>query len=326
MNKPIRVAITGAAGQLAYSLIIRIASGEVFGHDQPIHMNLLEITPAMKALEGVAMELQDCAFPTLADMTLTDKAEEAFEGISWGLLVGSKPRGPGMERGDLLKDNGRIFVGQGQALQKAAGDVRILVVGNPANTNCLIALTNAGDLPPDRFAAMMRLDHNRAISQLASKAGVLAGDVTNVAIWGNHSATQFPDFINAKIKGKPVTEVIQDKAWLEGEFISTVQKRGATIIAARGVSSAVSAANAAIGHVKSAISKTPQGDWSSTALLSDGSYDIPKGLVSSFPVRSNGTQWEIVQGLTINDFARQKIDASIKELQEEKAMVDEMLH
>jgi malate dehydrogenase len=325
MKSPIRVAVTGAAGQLAYSLIFRVASGEVFGADQPIHLNLLEITPAMNALKGVAMELDDCAYPLLKSITLTDKADEAFNGINWGLLVGSKPRGKGMERKDLLLDNGKIFVEQGRALQKAASDVQVLVVGNPANTNCLIALSHAKSVPPERFAAMTRLDHNRAIGQLAKKAGVGASDVTNVTIWGNHSATQFPDFLNAKISGKPVTSVISDKAWLEGEFISTVQKRGAAIIEARGLSSAASAAYAALDHVKSLLKPTPAGDWFSSAVLSDGSYGIPKGIVSSFPVRFDGKKWSIVQGVEINAFARAKIDGSIKELQEERAVVEGLL-
>jgi malate dehydrogenase len=325
MKAPIRVAITGAAGQLAYSLIFRVASGEVFGADQPLYLHLLEITPAMKALNGVAMEVDDCAYPLLKGMKLTDKAEEAFDGVNWALLVGAKPRGKGMERGDLLMDNGKIFIEQGKALAKAAGDVRILVVGNPANTNCLIALTHAKGVPAERFAAMTRLDHNRATAQLAKKAGVDMTAVTNVTIWGNHSATQFPDFFNARINGRPATEVITDRAWLEGVFLPTVQKRGAAIIEARGLSSAASAANAAIDHVKSMLKPTPKGDWFSSAVLSDGSYGIPKGIVSGFPVRSDGKTWEIVQGLPINDFARAKIDASVKELLEEKALVQSLL-
>jgi len=327
MKSPIRVAITGAAGQLAYSLIFRVASGEVFGLDQPLHLHLLEIPPAMKALQGVAMELDDCAYPLLRGMTLTDKSDEAFNGINWGLLVGSKPRGPGMERKDLLTENGKIFVGQGKSLERAAKDLRVLVVGNPANTNCLIAQKNASSIPSDRFHAMTRLDHNRARAQLASKAGVAVDQVTNVTIWGNHSATQFPDFLNAKIGGKPATEAISEKAWLEADFISTVQQRGKAIIDARGLSSAASAANAAIDHVKSMLAATPKGDWISSGVLSDGkSYGIPEGIVSSFPVRSDGKGgWEIVQGLEINDFARKKIDASVKELQEERAVIADLL-
>lgn len=325
MKAPIRVAITGAAGQLAYGLVFRVASGEVFGADQPLHLHLLEITPAMNALKGVVMELDDCAYPLVNSISMTDKAEEAFNGVNWALLVGSKPRGKGMERKDLLLDNGKIFVEQGRALQKAAADVQILVVGNPANTNCLIALSHAKSVPPERFAAMTRLDHNRAVGQLAKKAGVGMSEVTNVTIWGNHSATQFPDFLNARIGGKPATSVISDKAWLEGEFISTVQKRGAAIIEARGLSSAASAANAAIDHIKSLLKATRSNDWFSAAVLSDGSYGIPKGIVSGYPVRFDGKKWSIVPGLEINSFARAKIDASVKELQEERAVVEGLL-
>ncbi|MBI4082767.1 MAG: malate dehydrogenase [Candidatus Lambdaproteobacteria bacterium] len=325
MKAPIRVAITGAAGQLAYSLTFRVASGEVFGPDQPLHLTLLEIPPAMNALRGVGMELDDCAYPLLKSVKLTDKAAEAFDGISWGLLVGSKPRGKGMERGDLLRDNGKIFVEQGNALERAAKDVRILVVGNPANTNCLIAMNNAKAIPAERFAAMTRLDHNRAKGQLAVKAGVEMNAVTNVTIWGNHSATQFPDFLNAKIGGKPAPEVIRDRKWLENEFVSTVQKRGAAIIEARGLSSAASAANAAIDHVKSMLVATPKGDWFSAAVRSDGSYGIPMGLVCGFPVRSDGTTWEIVQGVAVGDYARQKIDLSVKELLEEQEITKALM-
>lgn len=326
MKAPIRVAITGAAGQLAYSLIFRVASGEVFGEDQPLHLNLLEIPAAMKALGGVAMELDDCAFPLVKGIKPTDNADEAFDGVNWGLLVGSKPRGPGMERGDLLTENGKIFVGQGKAMSKAASDVRVLVVGNPANTNCLILMKNAGDVPSDRIHAMTRLDHNRALAQLALKAGVGAAQVTNVTIWGNHSATQFPDFFNARIDGKPVTDVITDKAWLEDEFIATVQKRGAAIIGARGLSSAASAANAAVDHVKSMLTPTPAGDWFSSSVLSEGQYGIPEGIVNSFPLRSDGNGgWEIVEGLDIGDFARQKIETSTNELLEERSVIADLL-
>jgi len=325
MKEPIRVGVTGAAGQLAYSLIFRIASGEVYGADQPVYLHLLEIPPAMKALDGVAMELDDCAYPLLKGMVLSDDAEKAFDGINWGLLVGSKPRGPGMERGDLLTENGKIFVGQGKALEKGASDIQILVVGNPANTNCLIAMNNAKSIPADRFGAMTRLDHNRAMAQLANKAGVEMSAVTNMTIWGNHSATQYPDFVHAKIGGKAATEVITDRAWLEGEFIPKVQKRGAAIIEARGVSSAASAANAAIDHVKSMIQPTASGDWFSAAVASDGSYGIPEGLIFSFPLTSKGKGWEIVQGLEIDDFSRQKIEATTKELEEERSMVQSML-
>lgn len=327
MNSPMKVAITGAAGQLAYSLVFRVASGEVFGDDQPIILHLLEIPPAMQALGGVAMELDDCAYPLLKGLKLTDQPGEAFDGINWGLLVGSKPRGPGMERKDLLTENGKIFVGQGKALEKSAPDLRVLVVGNPANTNCLIAIKNAQSIPSERFAAMTRLDHNRAVAQLGNKAGTGMDQVTNVTIWGNHSATQFPDYINAKIGGRPVPDVIADHAWLEGEFISTVQKRGAAIIEARGLSSAASAANAAIDHVKSMRAETPEGDWISAGVLSDGgNYGIPEGIVNSFPIRCDGKGgWEIVQGLEINDFARGKIDASVQELLEERTVIQDLL-
>lgn len=326
MNAPMRVAITGAAGQLAYNLIFRVASGEVFGDDQPLYLHLLEIPAAMKALDGVAMELDDCAYSLLKGVTLSDKAEEAFDGVSWALLVGSKPRGPGMERKDLLTENGKIFVGQGKALQRADSQLRVLVVGNPANTNCLIALSHARSIPAGRFHAMMRLDHNRARAQLAAKAGVGVDAVSNVTIWGNHSATQFPDFLNARIAGRSAAEAIGDRAWLEGDFIATVQKRGAAVIEARGLSSAASAANAAIDHVRSMLYSTPEGDWTSSAVLSDGSYDIPEGIVSSYPIRihDNGA-WEIVQDLEINEFSRQRIEVSVKELQEERAVVENLL-
>lgn len=325
MKPPIRVAVTGAAGQLAYALIFRLASGEVFGPDQPVELRLLEITPAMGALAGVGMELDDCAYPLLKDLVLTDDADKAFDGVNWALLVGAKPRSKGMERKDLLLDNGKIFTGQGKSLGKAASDVQILVVGNPANTNALIALNNASGVPADRFAAMTRLDHNRALAQLAAKAGVGIDAVTCMTIWGNHSATQYPDFYNAKINGKPVTEVITDSAWLESEFIPVVQKRGAAIIEARGVSSAASAANAALDHVRAMITPTKADDWFSAAVPSDGSYGIPKGLIFGFPLRSDGKKWEIVQGLEWNDFAREKIAATQKELEEEKTVVAELL-
>jgi malate dehydrogenase len=326
MKTPIRVAVTGGAGQIAYSLLFRIASGELFGSDQPVILHMLEIPPAMGALEGTAMELQDCAFALLKDMVLTDDVETAFRDVSGALLVGSKPRSKGMERSDLIKENGPIFVSQGKAIAKvAASDVRILVVGNPCNTNCLIARSNAKDVPDDRWFAMTRLDHNRAAAQLADKADVDVSDVTNVTIWGNHSATQFPDFFNAKIQGKAATEVISDTAWLEGEFIKDVQQRGAAIIEARGKSSAASAANAAIDHVKSVLEETPSGDWTSAAVVSDGSYDVPAGLISSFPVRFSDKNREIVQGVEVGDFARQKIDQSIAELQSEREVVLDLL-
>lgn len=327
MPKKIKVAVTGAAGQIGYAILPRIASGQVFGSDTKLDLYLLEITPAMSALEGVVMELEDCAFPLLEKIVTTDQAETAFDGVNWALLVGSKPRGKGMERSDLIRDNGPIFVGQGKALAaKAADDVRILVVGNPANTNCLIAYYNAQDIPRERFAAMTRLDQNRASAQLAKKAGVSIADVTNVTIWGNHSATQYPDTENAKIKGKPVQEVIGHISWLRGEFIQTVQKRGAAIINARGQSSAASAANAAIDHVRSMLSKTPDGQWFSAAVPSDGSYGIDDGLVFSFPLTSDGNgNYAIVQGLKWNDFAKEKIKVTTEELKGEKSVVEDLL-
>jgi len=322
----VKVAVTGAAGQIGYSLLPRLASGEIFGSDTKVALHLLEITPALPSLEGVVMELDDCAFPLLEKVVVTDDPEVAFDGINWALLVGSKPRGKGMERGDLLKENGPIFTGQGAALQKAASDVRVLVVGNPANTNCLIAMNNAKDVPATRFSALTRLDQNRAYAQLAAKAGVTVNDGSSVTIWGNHSATQYPDVENAKINGRPAMEVITDHEWLRGEFISVVQKRGAAVIAARGKSSALSAANAALDHVKSFEEKTPAGHWFSAAVASDGSYGIDEGLIFSFPVQSDGQGgWSIVQGLGWSDFAKEKVQATLDELREEKDVVAYML-
>ncbi|MFM8717918.1 MAG: malate dehydrogenase [Chthoniobacterales bacterium] len=326
MKKPIRVAVTGAAGQIGYSILPRIASGQVFGSDQPVVLHLIEIEPALPALQGVAMELQDGAFPLLEGIETTSDLNRGFDGINWALLIGSVPRKAGMERKDLLGINGKIFVGQGKAIEKnAASDVRILVVGNPCNTNCLIAMNNAPGIPADRWFAMMRLDENRAKSQLAQKAGVPWRDVTNMTIWGNHSNTQFPDFFNARIGGKLAPEVIKDTAWLEGDFIKTVQERGAAIIKARGLSSAFSAAHAAIETVRSLNNDTAAGDWHSVALCSDGSYGIEKGLICGFPVATKGGAASIVQGVPINDFARQRIDRSVTELKEEKAMVADLL-
>jgi malate dehydrogenase len=326
MSKKVKVAVTGAAGNIGYAMVFRLASGEIFGPDTIVDLHLLEIPQVVDKLDGLVMELQDCAFPTLGKVITTDDATKAFDGINWGLLVGSRPRGKGMERGDLIKVNGPIFVGQGQALQKAADDVRVLVVGNPANTNCLIAMHNAGDVPHERFAALTRLDQNRAYAQLANKAGVDISAVSNVTIWGNHSATQYPDAENAKIKGQPVYDVIDDHDWLRGEFISTVQKRGAAIIQARGASSAASAANAALDHVKGFETKTPDGHWFSAAVPSDGSYGIEKGLIFSFPVTSDGAGgYSIVQGLEFSDFAQEKISATEAELKTEKSMVEDML-
>ncbi|MCI0347839.1 MAG: malate dehydrogenase, partial [Acidobacteriales bacterium] len=310
-TNPLRVAVTGAAGQIGYSLIFRIASGAVFGPNQPVILHLIEIEPVLPSLAGVVMELDDCAFPLLKGVVPTANLDEGFRGVNWALLVGSIPRKAGMERKDLLGINGKIFIGQGQAIQKnAASDVRILVVGNPCNTNALIAMHHAPNIPRDRFFAMTRLDENRAKAQLAKKAGVDVTAVTNVAIWGNHSSTQYPDFYNAKINGKPATQVITDETWLKGEFISSVQQRGAAVIKARGASSAASAANAIVDSVRSIIEPTAPGDWHSVAVHSDGSYGIEKGLITSFPIRSNGRKLEVVQGLNINDFSRSKIDAT----------------
>ncbi len=326
MKAPIRVAVTGAAGQIGYSLLFRIASGSMFGPDQPVALNLIEIEPARNALNGVVMELDDCAFPLLTDVVATTDLNEGFRDVNWALLVGSVPRKDGMERGDLLGINGKIFTGQGQAIEKnAAADVRILVVGNPCNTNCLIAMNNAPGIARDRWFAMTRLDENRAKSQLAQKAGVPVTAVKNMAIWGNHSATQYPDFTNATINGKPATSVITDEAWLKDTFIPTVQKRGAAIIKARGSSSAASAANAIVDTVRSLTTPTPEGDWNSVCVASDGSYGVQEGLISSFPIRSDGKKWSIVQGVPVNEFSRGKIDASVSELAEEKSLVKDLL-
>lgn len=326
MKTPIRVAVTGAAGQIGYSLLFRIASGSMFGPEQPVILHLLEIEPALPALQGVVMELDDCAFPLLKGIVPTANLDEGFKNVNWALLVGSVPRKAGMERKDLLGINGKIFIGQGQAIERnAASDVRVLVVGNPCNTNCLIAMSNARSIPADRWMAMTRLDENRAKSQLAKKAGVETTAVTNVAIWGNHSATQYPDFTNALIGGKPATEVIKDQAWLEGEFLATVQQRGAAIIKARGASSAASAANAVVDSVRSVVQPTAPGDWHSVAICSDGSYGVEAGLITSFPLRSNGSKLEIVQGVPVNTFSRGKIEATNNELKEERALVSELL-
>ena len=325
MKKPISVAITGAAGQIGYSLLFRIASGAVFGPDQPVELRLIEIEPGMKPLMGVKMELDDCAFPLLTNIVTTCDLNEGFKGANWVLLVGSVPRKKGMERSDLLGINGKKFIGQGKAIEaNAADDVRILVVGNPCNTNCWIAMQNATKIPANRWFAMTRLDENRAKAQLAEKAGVHVSEVTNMTIWGNHSSTQYPDFYNAKICGKPATEVIKDEEWLKNTFIPVVQKRGAAIIEARGLSSAASAANAAIDTVRSLITPTPEGDWFSVSVCSDGSYGTPKGIMTSLPVRSNGKDWEIVQGLQINEFSAQKIKETNDELLEEQKAVKEI--
>src|SRR3954468_4353811 len=326
MKSPIKVAVTGASGQIGYSLVFRIASGEVFGKDQPVALHLIEIPNVLEALNGVVMELHDCAFPLLHSIVPTADLDEGFRDVNWALLVGSVPRKAGMERKDLLGINGKIFVGQGKAIEKnAAADVRVLVIGNPCNTNCLIAMNNAKEIPSDRWFAMTRLDENRAKAQLAHKAGVAIPSVANMTIWGNHSATQYPDFYNARINGKPANEVIGDEQWLKETFISTVQQRGAAIIKARGLSSAASAANAGIGTVVSLTTDTPKDDWTSVALCSKGEYGVEKGLIASFPVRVQNGKPEVVTGVPINDFSRQKIDASVAELKEEKSLVGELL-
>ncbi|MBA2242691.1 MAG: malate dehydrogenase [Chthoniobacterales bacterium] len=326
MTSPIKVAITGAAGQIGYSLLFRVASGAMFGPDRPVQLSLIEIPSALAALKGVVMELDDCAFPLLKGVVATADLNEGFRDVNWALLVGSVPRKAGMERGDLLGINGKIFIGQGQAIEKnAASDVRILVIGNPCNTNCLIAMNNAPSIPRNRWFAMTRLDENRAKAQLAQKAGIDVTEVTNMTIWGNHSATQYPDFYNAKIKGKPATEVIVDENWLKETFIPAVQQRGAAIIKARGLSSAGSAANAIVETVRSLTNATPINDWNSVAVCSDGSYGVEQGLISSFPVRARGDKWEIVQGVELSEFSRSKLDASVAELQEEKSLVGELL-
>lgn len=326
MSKPIRVAVTGAAGQIGYSLLFRIASGAMFGPGQKVALNLIEIEPGMKALEGVVMELDDCAFPLLTDIVETSDLNTGFTDVNWALLVGSVPRKQGMERKDLLSINGKIFTGQGRAIAaNGASDVRTLVVGNPCNTNCLIAMNSGPDIPQDRWFAMTRLDENRAKSQLAAKAGVHVSEVTRTTIWGNHSATQYPDFYNALIGGKPATEVIGDEAWLQGKFIETVQKRGAAIIEARGSSSAASAANAVVDTVRSLTTPTPEGDWNSVCVCSDGSYGIDKGLVASFPIRVTGGKWEIVQDVPVNEFSAGKIEATVQELREEREAVSDLL-
>lgn len=326
MKTPVKVAITGAAGQIGYSLLFRIASGEMLGPDQPVHLQLIDIPPAMKAVEGVMMELDDCAFPLLAGMSAHDDPQTGFDGTQVALLVGAKPRGPGMLRKDLLRENGPIFTSQGKALNdKAARDVKICVVGNPANTNCYIAMKNAPDLDPSCFSALVRLDQNRAMSQVAKKTGKTINDVKRLTIWGNHSATQYPDLFHATVGGDIVAGVVNDQAWIEETFIPTVQQRGKAIINARGKSSAASAANAAIDHVHDWWLGTAEGDWASMAICSDGSYGVPKGLISGFPVTCKDGKWEIVQGLEIGDFSRARIDATAKELADEAEAVADLL-
>jgi malate dehydrogenase len=321
-DSPVKVAVTGAAGQIGYALLFRIASGQLLGADTPVHLSLLEIPDAVKAAEGTAMELDDCAFELLSGIDVTDDAGRAFDGANIALLVGARPRTKGMERSDLLEANGGIFKPQGRALaEHAASDIRVLVVGNPANTNALIAQQNAPDIPRERFTAMTRLDHNRAIAQLAKKTGAAISEITNMTIWGNHSATQYPDIFHARVSGKNAAEQVGDQDWLENDFIPTVQKRGAAIIEARGASSAASAANAAVDHVHDWVLGTPEGDWVSMAIPSDGSYDVEEGLISSFPVRCHGGEYEIVQGLEIDQFSRTRIDATANELAEEREAI-----
>jgi len=326
MKSPIRVAVTGAAGQIGYSLLFRIASGSMFGAEQPVILHLIEVEPALPALGGVVMELQDCAFPLLKGVVQTSSLEEGFKGVDWALLVGSVPRKAGMERKELLGINGKIFTGQGQAIARhAAPGVRILVVGNPCNTNCLIAMNNSPSVPADRWFAMTMLDQNRAVTQLAMKAGADTTAVSNLAIWGNHSSTMYPDFYNARVGGRPSIDVIGDEAWFKDTFLPTVQQRGAAIIKARGFSSAASAANAVVDTVRSLTTPTKDGDWFSVAVCSDGSYGIEKGLIYSFPIRSDGAKWQIVQGLRLTDFSKSRIVATENELKEEKSLVAELI-
>jgi malate dehydrogenase len=322
---PLKIAVTGAAGQIGYSLLFRLASGSLLGADRPIELRLLEIEPALKALEGVVMELDDCAFPLLAGVQIGADPTKIFDGVNLALLVGARPRGPGMERSDLLEANGAIFTAQGKALnQVAAEDIRVGVTGNPANTNALIALTNAPDIPRERFSALTRLDHNRAISQLARKTGAEVTDIKKMTIWGNHSATQYPDVFHAEVGGKNAAEVVNDQAWIENDFIPTVAKRGAAIIDARGASSAASAASATIDAAREWLLGTPVGDWVSMAVISDGSYGVPEGLISSFPVTTKDGNWKIVQGLKIDEFSRGRIDKSTAELADERSAVTEL--
>ncbi|RLV50032.1 malate dehydrogenase [Nocardioides mangrovicus] len=321
-TSPVKVAVTGAAGQIGYSLLFRLANGDLLGKDTPIELRLLEIEPALKTLEGVVMEIDDCAFPGLAGVVTGSDPRKVFDGVNLALLVGARPRGPGMERGDLLEANGAIFTAQGKALNEvAADDVRIGVTGNPANTNALIALSNAPDIPHERFSALTRLDHNRAISQLAAKTGAAVTDIKQMTIWGNHSATQYPDIFNATVGGTNAAEAVGDQEWLESTFIPTVAKRGAAIIDARGSSSAASAASATIDAARDWLTGSAEGDWVSMAVVSDGSYGVPEGIVSSFPVTTSGGDWTIVEGLDVNDFSRGRIDASVAELTEERDAV-----
>jgi malate dehydrogenase len=324
-DSPVRVAVTGAAGQIGYAILFRIASGQLLGPDTPVHLSLLEIPDALKAVEGTAMELDDCAFPLLSGVDITDDPNKGFDGVSVALLIGARPRTKGMERSDLLEANGGIFKPQGKALNDhASSDIKVLVVGNPANTNCLIARSNAPDIPAERFTSMMRLDHNRAIAQLAGKASVPVAEVTNMTVWGNHSPTQYPDIFHAKVKGQDAAKVVDDQDWLENDFIPTVQKRGAAVIEARGASSAASAANAAIEHVHDWVLGTPDGDWVSMGIPSDGSYGIDEGVITGLPVTCSGGSYQVVQGLDLNDFSRSRLDVTVKELKDEREMVKQL--
>jgi malate dehydrogenase len=324
-DSPVRVAVTGAAGQIGYAILFRIASGQLLGPDTPVHLSLLEIPAALKAVEGTAMEIDDCAFPLVAGVDITDDPNKAFDGASVALLIGARPRTKGMERSDLLEANGGIFKPQGKALNDhAASDIKVLVVGNPANTNCLIAKSNAPDIPAERFTSMMRLDHNRAIAQLAAKAGATVSDITNMTVWGNHSPTQYPDIFNAKVKGKNAAEAVNDQEWLENDFLPTVQKRGAAVMDARGASSAASAANAAVDHVHDWVMGTADGDWVSMGIPSEGSYGIPEGVIFGFPVTCSGGSYEIVQGLDLNDFSKARLDVTVNELEDERETVKQL--
>jgi malate dehydrogenase len=321
-DSPVRVAVTGAAGQIGYAILFRIASGQLLGPDTPVHLSLLEIPDALKAVEGTAMELDDCAFPLLAGVDISDDPNKGFDGANIALLIGARPRSKGMERSDLLEANGGIFKPQGKALNDhAASDIKVLVVGNPANTNCLIAQQNAPDIPAERFTSMMRLDHNRAIAQLAAKAGVPVREVTNMTVWGNHSPTQYPDIFHAKVGGEAAAEKVDDQEWLENDFIPTVQKRGTAVIEARGASSAASAANAAVDHVRDWVLGTPEGDWISMGIPSDGSYGIDEGLISGFPVTCSNGSYQVVQGLELNDFSRSRLETTVNELGEERETI-----
>jgi malate dehydrogenase len=325
MADPVKVTVTGAAGQIGYAILFRIASGQMLGPETPVHLKLLEIPDALEAAEGTAMELEDCAFPLLAGLDIHDDPKDAFDGCGVALLIGALPRTKGMERSDLLEANGGIFKPQGEAInERAAGDVKVLVVGNPANTNCLIAMSHAPDVPRERFTAMTRLDHNRAIGQLASKLGVPVTEITNMTIWGNHSTTQYPDLVHARVGGRSAWDAVDDEAWIANEFIPRVAKRGAEVIEARGASSAASAANAAIDHVHDWVLGTPEGDWVSSSVPSDGSYGVEEGLVSGFPCTCSGGEWKLVEGLEIDDFSRERIDNSVNELKEERDAVREL--